>query len=202
LKGSGLPNRLRYYESEWKKVREYIEQRERDFSRSNCSLDVYQVLAVIEAMYEEVKADIAANTPDSYVSVNSARNRDSLTNPAARLSAMLPSGIPHGSKLRDLESRYGTTIRDFAEDVRHKIHDIRDVEKGIEKDIENLGEKAKEAEKGLEAHGRKLQNAAHKVQDSADIAAQRLDRLSSGTLPGLSLSLNPQEGSKLEVKPS
>src|SRR5690242_20098298 len=44
LKGSGLPNRIRWAENEWKKVREYIEQRERDFSRPNCQLDVQQVV--------------------------------------------------------------------------------------------------------------------------------------------------------------
>ncbi|KAF2866652.1 hypothetical protein BDV95DRAFT_441167, partial [Massariosphaeria phaeospora] len=58
LKGSGLPNRIRYYENEWKKVREFIEQRERDFSRPDCTLDVHDVIHVIEAMYEEVKADV------------------------------------------------------------------------------------------------------------------------------------------------
>ncbi|KAI5927559.1 hypothetical protein F4810DRAFT_269942 [Camillea tinctor] len=32
LKGSGLPGRLKYYGNEWKKIREFIEQRERDFT--------------------------------------------------------------------------------------------------------------------------------------------------------------------------
>jgi succinylglutamate desuccinylase len=49
------------------RIREYIEQRERDFSRPDCHLDVYEVVRVIEHMYDEVKADIAANTPDNFV---------------------------------------------------------------------------------------------------------------------------------------
>ncbi|KAH8727562.1 hypothetical protein GQ44DRAFT_611085, partial [Phaeosphaeriaceae sp. PMI808] len=61
LKGSGLPNRIRYYEHEWKRVREYIEQRERDFSRPDCGLDVNEIVASIEAMYEQVKTDIQTN---------------------------------------------------------------------------------------------------------------------------------------------
>lgn len=66
LKGSGLPNRLRYYENEWKGVREYIEQRER---RPDCPLDVHKMVRIIETMYEEVKADVQTNTPDHYISV-------------------------------------------------------------------------------------------------------------------------------------
>ncbi|KAF2279428.1 uncharacterized protein EI97DRAFT_371271, partial [Westerdykella ornata] len=81
LKGSGLPMRLRYYENEWKKVREFIEQRERDFSRPDCPLDVYEVVRVVEAMYEDVKADIQTNTPDNFVSVGDLRNRRTATNP-------------------------------------------------------------------------------------------------------------------------
>ncbi|KAF2034984.1 hypothetical protein EK21DRAFT_55228, partial [Setomelanomma holmii] len=61
LKGSGLPNRIRYYENEWKRVREYIEQRERDFSRPDCTLNVTDIVSTIEAMYEQVKADIQSN---------------------------------------------------------------------------------------------------------------------------------------------
>ncbi|KAI5866997.1 hypothetical protein GGS23DRAFT_593726 [Durotheca rogersii] len=69
LKGSGLPSRLKYYGDEWKKIREYIEQRERDFSRAGCSLDVHEVVATIDRMYNNTKREIEMNTPDSYTSV-------------------------------------------------------------------------------------------------------------------------------------
>ena len=73
LKGSGLPNRLKYYENEWTKVREYIEQRERDFATDHSDLDLVQELLFVERMYGDVKRDIEANTPDSYVSISVAR---------------------------------------------------------------------------------------------------------------------------------
>ncbi|KAH7414057.1 hypothetical protein DE146DRAFT_762654 [Phaeosphaeria sp. MPI-PUGE-AT-0046c] len=79
LKGSGLPNRIRYYENEWKRVREYIEQRERDFSRQGCNLNLNEVVSTIEAMYEQVKADIQSNTPDNYISVGDIRARATAT---------------------------------------------------------------------------------------------------------------------------
>lgn len=66
LKGSGLPNRLKYYHTEWKQIREFIEQRERDLSRPGCDLDVYGVIGMIEKMYEDVKKDLEASTPDRF----------------------------------------------------------------------------------------------------------------------------------------
>ncbi|KAK7743326.1 hypothetical protein SLS62_010649 [Diatrype stigma] len=69
LKGSGLPGRLKYYGNEWKKIREYIEQRERDFARVGCTLNVYEVVETIENMYKNTKQDIEMNTPDSYTSI-------------------------------------------------------------------------------------------------------------------------------------
>lgn len=76
LKGSGLPNRLRYYQNEWTKIREYIEQRERDFCREGCTLDVETEVAAVEAMYEAIKGDIEINTPDSFVSVNDVQKKN------------------------------------------------------------------------------------------------------------------------------
>ncbi|KAF2095916.1 hypothetical protein NA57DRAFT_43740, partial [Rhizodiscina lignyota] len=61
LKGSGLPNRLKYFQHEWGKVREYIEQRERDFSCSHTDISVHEEVNIIRRMYEEVRADIEAN---------------------------------------------------------------------------------------------------------------------------------------------
>ncbi|KAI1815318.1 hypothetical protein GGS20DRAFT_543835 [Poronia punctata] len=73
LKGSGLPGRFKYYGNEWKKIREFIEQRERDFMRPGHNLDVYEVVETIEKMYNNLKADIELNTPDSYTSITNQR---------------------------------------------------------------------------------------------------------------------------------
>lgn len=60
LKGSGLPDRLKHYHNEWKNIREYIEQREREFCLVGCELDVQQEIFVIETMYEEIKHQVEA----------------------------------------------------------------------------------------------------------------------------------------------
>ncbi|KAJ4315895.1 hypothetical protein N0V94_005723 [Neodidymelliopsis sp. IMI 364377] len=122
LKGSGLPNRIRWYENEWKKVREYIEQRERDFSRPNCQLDVQEVVQIVEAMYEEVKADIQNNTPEAYISLSDLRNRGQAMNPQIpRLGSLMHGmGAQGQSRLQGLDMKYGHKVTDFLDGIARK----------------------------------------------------------------------------------
>ncbi|KFA75778.1 hypothetical protein S40288_07907 [Stachybotrys chartarum IBT 40288] len=60
VKGSGLPDRLKYHKDEWKQVREYIEQREREFCLIDCSLDAQEEIMIVEEMYKSVKARLEA----------------------------------------------------------------------------------------------------------------------------------------------
>jgi hypothetical protein len=117
LKGSGLPNRIRYYEHEWKRVREYIEQRERDFSRQDCRLDVNEVVRAIEAMYEQVKADIQSNTPDNYISVGDVRARATTSLAVPTHNTNMSAGR---NRLEELELKYGHKVTDFLESLAHK----------------------------------------------------------------------------------
>lgn len=55
LKGQGLPERLMQYANGLRKVREYLEERERQFMRPDCKLDVDQEARVILRMYEAVR---------------------------------------------------------------------------------------------------------------------------------------------------
>ncbi|KAL4803041.1 hypothetical protein BDV18DRAFT_49096 [Aspergillus unguis] len=60
LKGSGLPDRLKHYQNEWRNIREYIEQRERELCLHGCELDVEEEIQIVEQMYEGVKREIEA----------------------------------------------------------------------------------------------------------------------------------------------
>lgn len=135
MKGSGLPNRIRWAECEWKKIREFIEQRERDFSRPDCQLNLHEVVQAIEAMYEEVKADVQHNTPDAYVSMSDIRNRGvQATSQVPRFQNMMQGAQSHGqNKLQELELRYGHKLTDFLETVAHKEEErLRKLEAGFE----------------------------------------------------------------------
>ena len=85
LKGSGLPNRHKFYASSWSKVREYMEQREREFERADCLLDVEEVIRKVEDMYEEVRLDVEANEPEAYTSTGQLKRNEGL-NPGLPIS--------------------------------------------------------------------------------------------------------------------
>jgi hypothetical protein len=104
LKGSGLPNRLKYYHNEWSKVREYIEQREREFGLEGCKLDVEMEVRAVELMYEDVRGDVEANAPDNYVSTNQTKtSRGVVPQPVVELFAKklehVEKKLEHGEKI-------------------------------------------------------------------------------------------------------
>lgn len=72
LKGQGLPNRIRQYQFGLRKLREYIEDRERDFSDESCKLDVDRVIAEVSAMYQTVRQTAEDNRPDTYLPMEGA----------------------------------------------------------------------------------------------------------------------------------
>ncbi|KAI2463273.1 hypothetical protein F4781DRAFT_417180 [Annulohypoxylon bovei var. microspora] len=130
LKGSGLPGRLKYYGNEWKKIREFIEQRERDFSRTGCTLDVYEVVAAVDRMYNNTKQEIEMNTPDSYNSVTGHMRLRNGSHEKVSVDVSKLEGL--ASRLSGLENK--------AQDVRDRIHEHG---KGVQEDIRGLGETAK-----------------------------------------------------------
>jgi hypothetical protein len=207
LKGSGLPNRIRYYEHEWKRVREYIEQRERDFSRQDCGLDVNEIVRTIEAMYEQVKADIQSNTPDNYISVSDVRARAtaSLTLPAHNVNASTGR-----NKFEELELKYGHKVTDFLESLAHKEEErLKKLEENLqtskaralqggreqwEHSLEDAKVGARDWQTSMEDKGarmaeRELEHARTGVRDWEDKGARAAENARSGFLQrGLSFA--------------
>ncbi|RYP75940.1 hypothetical protein DL770_007320 [Monosporascus sp. CRB-9-2] len=167
LKGSGLPGRLKYYGNEWKKIREYIEQRERDFAREGCTLDVYEVVETIEKMYSNTKQDIEMNTPDSYTSI--ANQKQLAQGPDSRIGGIEVSKLEGiASKLKGLDG----TIEKLAAGVHKKAHDVtddvREREKEIEKEMRGAG---KAVARDVEDHKARLEHEARERQAQASKAA-------------------------------
>ncbi|MCJ1229561.1 hypothetical protein MMC12_006228 [Toensbergia leucococca] len=75
LKGQGLPNRIRQYQFGLRKLREHIENREREFSDEECKLDVDTVIADVSAMYAAVRQTAEDNTPDTYLPMGGAAKK-------------------------------------------------------------------------------------------------------------------------------
>ena len=91
LKGSGLPNILRHHENEWRVVREYIEQREREFCLADCTLDVNEELLVVEEMYKNTKSDLESGSSQGvYKSGGNEPGRNPMVRPPTASQATRP----------------------------------------------------------------------------------------------------------------
>ncbi|KAI4868660.1 hypothetical protein F4820DRAFT_101192 [Hypoxylon rubiginosum] len=171
LKGSGLPGRLKYYGNEWKKIREFIEQRERDFSRAGCTLDVFEVVAAVDRMYNNTKQEIEMNTPDNYTSVTgNMRFKNGSSEKVAGVDV---------SKLDGLVQKLASGLENKAQDMTHRIQDQgkevgRDL-RGLQKTtVETVEDKS--AELNREARERTAQ-AAQVVDESQRLAMDGRDRI-------------------------
>lgn len=140
LKGSGLPNRFKYYKEELTKVREYIEQREREFSRGDINVDIRAECATIADMYEAVRRDIEVNTPEAFVSrtKESGIGRgngsvDHLTSLSSRARNQYDDRMSYydekaQSTRRGLESRFSNGILG----AEAKFREVTDLKSGLE----------------------------------------------------------------------
>lgn len=145
LKGSGLPNRLKYYQMEWRRIREFIEQRERDFSQPGNDLDLYAVVAMIEAMYDEVKHDLDVSTPERFAGGSRSKPQQ-LGRSAGNIDiAVTAPGM--SDKLKGLESKFGE-VKQVADERTKQMANraegvITGVESQLDDQIKNLASKAR-----------------------------------------------------------
>ncbi|KAL8838727.1 MAG: hypothetical protein Q9170_002029 [Blastenia crenularia] len=121
LKGQGLPNRIKQYQFGLRKLREYIEDRERDFSHEDCKLDVDHVIADVSAMYQAVRQTAEDNTPDTYLPMEGAGKKllgqkDNRVTAIDQLSPPPVSGADAGSSSGDKrpQSKSGADEEDEA----------------------------------------------------------------------------------------
>lgn len=170
LKGSGLPNRLKYYQAEWKRIREFIEQRERDFSRPGCDLDVYAVVDIVEKMYDDVKVDLEATVPDRFAGFRGGQKGPHGTNGDTKIGLnALPriGGERLSEKLKEIESGLGGKVKNMVSDFAQKSH---------------LVQVAQGAARDLQEHTKAISDDATKeLKQTADLA----ERLSDDAAKGL-----------------
>ncbi|AEO63062.1 uncharacterized protein THITE_120898 [Thermothielavioides terrestris NRRL 8126] len=174
LKGSGYPARLKYYANEWKKVREFIEQRERDFTLEGCTLDVYEVVDAVREMYDSTKREIEMNTPDSY---NSKTNNSRFE---GKLRSHLPGGLEAKAEeavgrlrgLDDMARKLRSNVGSVSEDVEAKSVDFVARLRSVEDTLEQIKSRI---EKGAQDAARSAADTAtHAVQDEEKRVAAEL----------------------------
>ena len=166
LKGSGLPNRLKYYHEEWKKVRESIEQRERKFFLENGDkLVIAEEVKAVEEEYERVKQDIAANTPDAYVSVKSMGKKAEGLDPHA----------PHPSI--DILKDFGEKLKSLEAGIHGRADQVSKSAEGVSSTAHGHFDRLRNLEAGLHA---RADDASKSVEGSSGAAQENINKLASG----------------------
>lgn len=70
LKGQGLPDRLVQYANELRKVREHLEERERQFAQSDCSLNVDEEVEIVLEMYSNARRTAEESASSNWKGAN------------------------------------------------------------------------------------------------------------------------------------
>lgn len=165
LKGSGMPNRFKYYQTEWKRVREFIEQHERNFSRPGCEVEVHGIVDMVEKMYDEVKADLEASQPDRFAGNSSRKpgvHGEVAPTYAFNPSVSLPGMSMLNEKSKAIEAGFGSKVKNLASEITHYAHEARDVVK----ELETKKERAIEgASRELNEYAEKKERLEHTVVD-------------------------------------
>lgn len=97
LRGSGLPDRMKASQRKWKNIREYIEQREREFCLVGCDLDVQEEVFIVESMYQSLKSEMESSKSNGDTKTqqpDDPRIRRSLLPSSHELSGHRPSATP------------------------------------------------------------------------------------------------------------
>lgn len=94
LQGYGLPGRFKYYQNGWYKLRELIEQREREFSCAAMfgtalpkGVTLESAVTEIENLYRQTLQDVEATEPERFAGVTSSSGAGKSSNAAGTASA-------------------------------------------------------------------------------------------------------------------
>ena len=160
LKGSGYPARFKYCAGEWKKVREFVEHRERDFSLESCTLDVHEEIDRVRDMYETTKRDVEMNNPEAY---NAKSSRDIKYDGVDKAKADAIANKLHGldDTLRKLTGQATTAaggVQEKSSDMALKLRSMEDT----------LAKMTKQAEKTAEDGRDAAHSAVHSAVDDVE----------------------------------
>lgn len=182
LKGSGLPNRFKYYQDELSKLRWQIEQRERDFWMGNGKLmDPLEEVSIIEQLFERIQADIESSTPDRFLSATKQSNlsggmeySSAVGRSISRRASHFESdsrGAADQLEKRMMATRHGVESRvvDFRHGVERQAADMR---YGVEKQAMGMVQQAENRlhsvteEVGQRSHA-SMRQAEEQVNDTS-----------------------------------
>jgi hypothetical protein len=114
-------------------VREYIEQRERDFTLGSNSLDVAEEVKYIRFMFENVREDIEANRQDRFIGLGGPKHNHLSTGPSG---LAMPAGSMNAlSRMNTGKGRVDSGLSDGLYRMKERVD-------GLHKDAEAYGSAA------------------------------------------------------------
>jgi archaellum component FlaC len=161
LKGSGYPARFKYCAGEWKKVREFVEHRERDFSLESCTLDVHEEINTVREMYESTKRDVEMNNPEAYNAAKSSRDikYDGVDKSKADAIANKLHGLDDTlRKLTGQATSAAGGVQEKSGDMALKVRSLEDSLARMSKQMEKTAEDSRDA----------AQSAVHSAVDDVE----------------------------------
>ncbi|KAH6631722.1 hypothetical protein F5144DRAFT_229844 [Chaetomium tenue] len=149
LKGSGYPARYKYCADEWKKVREFVEHRERDFSLESCTLDVHEEIDVVRDMYETTKRDVEINNPEAYnAKTSAAPGRYDIGVDRTKADAIAGKLRGFDDKLRKMTGHATAAaggVQEKSDDVAVKLRSLEDSLARMSKQMEKTADDSRDA---------------------------------------------------------
>ncbi|KAL8821239.1 MAG: hypothetical protein Q9191_007352 [Dirinaria sp. TL-2023a] len=134
LKGQGLPARLKQDMDLLRILREHIEERERELTEADSTLDVDEVVQSIVQMYKEVRQTAADNAPGNVLApkgaIASLIKKTDAGNQVPTPEGM--GGKSLGDKLREAQ----TVVKEAAPAMKHGLEDIRTIKMKAEQEVE------------------------------------------------------------------
>ena len=119
-KGQGLPNRLRQYQCSLRKIREHIEQRERDFAQMDCTLDIDLETRKIIALYEQVRQTDENNDPSTYNAAATSPAKEEVASSNKSQSSTVRPNAPTITK--KLAEEKGSSKDEFSESSNKPVY--------------------------------------------------------------------------------
>lgn len=193
LRGSGLPGKEKNIEKAWGQIREYIEQREREFCLESCMLNVEEEIHTIEQMYERAKHQMEAGSSNSggakgFDNLTSLKQRGSLLSDAkgaahTGLDAVRGAISGHQEhaehhlrdELRNIGNRFRHTsdqVRDTGDQIRNTSSQLRDTGDQIrntsDQRIRDIGDHIKDATHGISHAGQDIREMSERIRQTGE----------------------------------
>lgn len=170
LKGQGLPTRLEQNLHLLRTLREHIEEREREFTEPDCTLDVDEVVQSILQMYKEVRQTAEDNTPGTVLPPKGAIA--SLVKKTEAGNHVPTSEGMGGKSLADRFKEAESAVKHAAPVMSHGLEDLRSVKDKAQREIDVEQGRMRDLGKVVPSNTAEVKDSIHPEKVTRDQTAE------------------------------